>query len=706
MPVTRKRFIPSGAVASVAPGLADAAEDVLLHWVLPAAAGAYRVRLRGAVLVCDWLTADAADTTASVPFPFAAPLLEIGPDRRPVLWRISRSTHQTQNSLVLVLNAIGDPCQARVVFAVHRRSALLSIATVLRHRGDQPDIAISASTTANIVLAAPDAEVLHLSGAWSQETQIQRSHRGSTPLRLESRAGKTGFDNQPYLAVPTPERTYLCQLLWSGNWQLSSDPTDGGMLISGGLHNAGFHHVLRSGATLALPTMVFGAIDGDLNTATQRLHDYRRGHRPNRDRAIPVQFNSWYPYQGEPNAAEMLAILPTVKRLGCEAFVVDAGWYRAEDDDGPGSWEARTGDWHVSRRRFPNGLREIGVACREQGLHFGLWIEPEVIGSLSEIRRLYPNWLHHIGGEKPKDAARAVLNLGLPAARQHVFDRISALVVNVGVRWLKWDFNTDLGVGGWALGLASSFTDQDPLVAHYTGLYRLLDAIRAAFPNLILEMCASGGGRMDGAILSHAHLNWLSDQPNAPRKLAIHFGSHLAHPAVACNDWLVEWPPHSVAGYGDEDGIIDQRGDLSFRLRVAMLGSFGVSARVDLWPEPDIATTIAHVALYKAKLRAIIHHGDQYLLTDAPQANGSGDWAVIWYATKDRSCGVLFAFRLDGAPDRIVALPGLAPDQRYRVTPFDGSPVEATGSSLADGLTVTVADHFLSALYLIGPLSS
>ena len=103
---------------------------------------------------------------------------------------------------------------------------------------------------------------------------------------------------------------------------------------------------------------------------------------------------------------------------------------------------------------------------------------------------------------------------------------------------MKWDFNADLGAGGWAPGLPETLTEQDPLVAHYDGLYRLQDAIRRWFPDLILEMCASGGGRMDGELLSHAHVNWVSDQPGPLRKLAIHFGTQLAHPAVVCNDWL------------------------------------------------------------------------------------------------------------------------------------------------------------------------
>jgi alpha-galactosidase len=268
---------------------------------------------------------------------------------------------------------------------------------------------------------------------------------------------------------------------------------------------------------------------------------------------------------------------------------------------------------------------------------------------------------------------------------------------------MKWDFNADLGAGGWAPGLPESLTDQDPLVAHYEALYRLQDAIRRWFPDLILEMCASGGGRMDGELLEHAHVNWISDWPGALRKLAIHVGTQLAHPAVVCNDWLVEWPPHSIAGYEAEETTgIDERGDLAFRLRVAMLGSFGISARIDRWPEEDFALAARHVALYREKLRPIIHHGDQYLLTPAPPADGNGDWAALWYVMKDGSRGVLFAFRLAGtAMQRAFPLPGLRDDRRYRAIPFSGAAAQASGGDLAAGCTVTLAERFQSELCLV-----
>jgi alpha-galactosidase len=270
---------------------------------------------------------------------------------------------------------------------------------------------------------------------------------------------------------------------------------------------------------------------------------------------------------------------------------------------------------------------------------------------------------------------------------------------------MKWDFNADLGAGGWAPELPETLTDLDPLVAHYEGLYRLQDAIRRWFPDLILEMCASGGGRMDGELLSHAHVNWVSDQPGPLRKLAIHFGTQLAHPAVVCNDWLIEWPPGTIAGYDDDkDSLgIDERGDLPFRLRVAMLGSFGISASISSWSEADLVIAAEHVALYRHKLRSIIHHGDQYFLTPPPTVDGSGAWAAMWYVAKDGLSGVLFAFRLGTAEaTRVFSLAGLVSEKSYRASLFSAeSIVDTTGEALAQGLGIAVPSQFQSELVLV-----
>jgi hypothetical protein len=186
------------------------------------------------------------------------------------------------------------------------------------------------------------------------------------------------------------------------------------------------------------------------------------------------------------------------------------------------------------------------------------------------------------------------------------------------------------------------------------------------------------------------------------RKLAIHFGSQLAHPAVICNDWLVEWPPGVLAGYDDDKPDLARLGDLPFRLRVAMLGSFGISARVNRWDAADFAIAAAHVALYRDRLRSIIHHGDQYLLTRAPDHNGGGDWAAVWYVAKDASAGVLFAFRLAGSDrQRVFPLAGLAAGRGYRCSSFGNDVSTLIAKAPAVGLPIILDRRYSSELVLV-----
>ena len=683
-------------------------------WSLRHPLNRYVIRLSGPTVIGDcYRTGDEAGeavgeelpATTAEPFERAAMILQ-GSERQPVFWRVSVWHKPNPLALRLALSGLEVPLEAEIWFKIDASTGLLRRNTVLYHRGAGPDVDVAATLAFWYGIHEPVDDVRCLAGAWAQETQVRHSD-GATPLVLESRAGKTGFAFQPYVALSTKTSTFLCQIFWSGNWALQVEPGADGAAIFGGLNNWQFRCRLTAGGNdaLRLPTVLFGRVDGDLNAATQRLHDYRRKHRPDPRRPIPVQFNSWYPYLGEPKATAMLALVPLAKRLACEAFVVDAGWFRTDEDDSAADWTARTGDWRTSRTRFPNGLREISAACREQGMRFGLWFEPEVIGSLSAVRRDHPEWLHHLNGQPPPAIERAILNLGVPAARRYAFERMTRILSRVGVDWMKWDFNADLGAGGWAPGLPESLTDQDPLVAHYEGLYRLQDSIRHWFPDLILEMCASGGGRMDGELLSHAHVNWVSDQPGPLRKLSIHFGTQLAHPAVVCNDWLIEWPPGRIAGYDDdEDSVaVDERCDLPFRLRVAMLGSFGISAAIDRWPEADLVVAAEHVALYRNKLRSIIHHGDQYFLTPPPPVDGSSGWAAVWYAAKDSSNGVLFVFRLGSSETfRVFPLAGLVSEMDYRASLLSaGSIVDTTGEALARGLCITVPGQFESELVLV-----
>jgi alpha-galactosidase len=670
-----------------------------------------RLRLADGMLLCDHFGPAAQDAPVaswaryldSLRLTRGEASVRLSQGDEGVRWSLRAWSQPDPAMLVLRLEAAEQPLETELAFVVDAATGLLRRRTTLRHVGNGPPVDLREAESIAVLLPAHVQDVVNLAGRWGAETQVQRMHLPETALLLESRAGKTGYDFAPYVALRAPGHTYVCELLWSGNWQIHvRRRPDGRVTLAGGINPWGLRHRLVAGASLELPDALLGCVAGDLNAATQRLHDYQRRHlRPDPDRPVPVQFNSWYPHPGEPPVATMKVFATTAAQLGCEVFVLDAGWYTTEQEDPAEDWWTRTGDWVVNRRLFPHGLEELSTYCRQRGLGFGIWFEPEAVSPSAVVRRTHPEWLHVIRGapQPPRghhNSRRDILHLGIPEARAAVRERVLAVLRATGATWMKWDFNTDLLQGGWASGVDSALAQQDPLIRHYGGVYQLQDEVRQALPELTLEMCAGGGGRFDPALLSHAHTNWMSDQTRPLMNLAIHFGSQLAHAAVECNDWLVEWPPH--------DGLhgrqaVDERGDLAFRTRVAMLGSFGISAPVESWTTAELAVVREHVAWYKHIARPVIHHGDQYLLTDAPPLDGQGDWAGVWYAAKAATRGVLFAFRLDSPQARRdFVLPGLDPDAQYRVRTLEGRDELRRGADLLEGLPIVADAPFRSAL--------
>jgi alpha-galactosidase len=623
----------------------------------------------------------------------------VGRNRDRVLWD-SVTSNETAEGLTITL--ISSHLTARLGFLFDDATGSLRRSTTLV-ASSAAAVEIRGALSISTMVGEPVRRLTYLTGTWGHETQVRTIESDYTSLLLESRSGKSGFEHHPYVALETASGTYIAELFWSGNWHIHARTRAADAIVAGGLPETGFDVTLQPGEELELPEAIILRAAGDLNAATHRLHDLRRRLQTADWAPVPVHFNSWYPYSGDPTSDEMIALADVARDMGCEVFVLDAGWYT--NDGAPQSddlWHS-TGDWAVHLGRFPEGLEALSQHCHDIGIGFGIWFEPEGIGAESRLRQTHPEWMHWVHGRPPEPAKRAILNLGIPDARAWVRERMLAILKATRASWMKWDFNTDLVNGGWSPETSEHLRRRDPLVEHVHGVYRLQQEIRAAMPSLVLEMCASGGGRFDGGLLRSAQVNWMSDQWQAVKNLAIHFGSQLAHPAQLCNDWLIDWPEPAAGKAPNSDPTLewhwDARGDLKFRLRVAMLGTLGLSSKLDLWSPQEIATAREHIAWYKVTAREIISNGDQYLLTQPPPLSGHGDWAAIWYAAKDRSRGVGYFFRLEGEDARRrFELPGLDPDAGYRVEFIDGGGDLYSGRDLATGLVIGIEESFGSAV--------
>ncbi|MBP5640188.1 MAG: alpha-galactosidase, partial [Victivallales bacterium] len=187
-------------------------------------------------------------------------------------------------------------------------------------------------------------------------------------------------------------------------------------------------------------------------------------------RQLPVVYNTWLDVYTDLDVERLNSQLAAAKKVGCEVFVVDAGWF----GPGDGSWEA-VGDWREKdKSAFYGKMNEFADKVREAGLGFGFWIEPERFSENAPVVKEHPEWF-------TKVRYNYRIELEIPEAYQYQKQMICSLIDKYKATYIKTDMNASLGI-------------DDTGAAHYRYaklFYQLVDEVRAAYPDLVIECCAS-----------------------------------------------------------------------------------------------------------------------------------------------------------------------------------------------------------------------
>ncbi len=205
-------------------------------------------------------------------------------------------------------------------------------------------------------------------------------------------------------------------------------------------------------------------------------------------------------------------------KVGCDCYVIDTGWY----DDG--EWYHNTGHWIESKRRYPHGLKNFLGFIKSKGLVPGLWVEIEVQSIEIEYANNLPDsWFFLRDGKRVADNYRYMLNFGNPEVVEFAKGVIDDMVCKYGAEFIKMDHNINGGVGsdGESYG--------ETLRKHAEGYRNFIYDIKKKYPNVEFENCASGGCRMDYALLDLYDLQSTSDQTNYVKYAPI-----SANVATAC----------------------------------------------------------------------------------------------------------------------------------------------------------------------------
>lgn len=512
----------------------------------------------------------------------------------------------------------------------------------------------------------------------------------------------TGGYQSPYFIVASHASSehFVFYLGWSGPWraEIFCDATLREILhVRLGPDAPAPQRVLAPGETISTPKVHIGCIHGDLDHIVQASHTHIRRSvfltSPRMPRPL-VTHNSYGSCGLDALTEEsILRDVELAHELGCEVYMMDAGWY----GKGPDSRRSQhyytrfMGDW-VPGEWFPRGLKPMIDAIKNRGMLFGLWLEPEALGLESETYRQHPDWIAKREGRPQGHALeRLTLDLTQTQVAQWLESELHRMIREYDVDVIRFD-----GAPMWHhLGERHhEGFNENTIWRHYETLYGIMERMRDRFPNLLIENCCGGGGRLDLGMLSRSHRTQITDYAGTPGNIKVLNGLSLMLPPEYC----LVWPfyPNVRAALAN----------LDFIFRAVLFGDpcfLGLTRRIADQHPGYVAAAKRYIHLYKTFVAPLlpgcrVYHHTPLVRVEPPDLTPHCVWE---YVAADGRSAMIGIFKLSDAPVPIRVHPrGLDAGRRYRVT-FDNAPAtaEVDGFTLMNhGLNIPLSQALTSEL--------
>jgi alpha-galactosidase len=567
----------------------------------------------------------------------------------PTQWAVA----QTHESAVTLTGTDADARLTITLAAVINGSGSLVLNSALRNDAAGP-YTLDRCMAGSLLLPEDQATITTFEGMWGAEFQMRKEVLGSGLWLKESRRGRTSHDRFPGVLFERQASedfggtVTAAHLAWSGNHVMALDRLDDGrrLLHMGELFEPG-EIQLAKGESYQSPDMVlvrdWQGMDGVTNTFHGHVREQVVSWPGGAMKPRPVILNTWEGNYFNHDVANLKAQATAAAKLGIERFVLDDGWFGKRDDD-----TTSLGDWFIDSRKYPEGLKPLIDHVTGLGMEFGLWFEPEMINVESDLYRAHPDWVLQVKG-RPLLPARQqqVLDLTRRDVSEYLFERMHDILSNNAIAYIKWDMNRDLTHAGDAEGRAATSRQT-------RAVYALMKRIREAHPDVEIESCSSGGGRLDFGALKNAQRVWVSDCTDALERLEIQRGAGIFLPPEVMGSHVSAVPNHQTY----------RKHSQAFRALVAMPYHFGVELNPLEMPADEFAELAAYIATHK-RLRPLFHSGTTFRFPpmDGRHVYGwrsnENDHAVVFIAQAQQQV-------MEMAPP--VRIPELEPDHHYRLS--------------------------------------
>ena len=447
-------------------------------------------------------------------------------------------------------------------------------------------------------------------------------------------------------------------LCYGGNYELRVDTVyEDWHFFYAGINPDNSEYHLSKGETFVTPVLAYTYSAEGLSGASRNFHKWGRKYKLAHGSAErKILLNSWEGVYFDIKESEMEQMMADIASMGGELFVMDDGWFGAKYPRN--NAKGGLGDWVVDARKLPGGIDFLVETARRHGIKFGIWIEPEMVNIRSEVYEKHPDWIINAPERElatGRGDAQLILDLGNPEVQDHVFsifDRIMS--ENPEIDYVKWDANMSV------LSHGSQYLPSDRqshlLIEYHRGFAKVCERIRAKYPDVTVQACASGGGRANWGILPWFDEFWVSDNTDALQRIYIQWGTSYFFPAIAMGSHISAVPNRHLA----------RTTSLKYRIDVAMSGRLGMELQPKHMTAQEKDMCRRAIAEYK-EIRPVVQFGDIYRLASPYEGK---NFASMMYCSEDKSKAVFYWWKLETFFDEHlpkVTMAGLDPSKLYLV---------------------------------------
>ena len=544
--------------------------------------------------------------------------------------------------------------------------------SVIRHH-EKKEVVLNKYASANLYLQAGSYWLKNYHGEWAQEMRPEEEQLMHGIKTLDSKLGSRADLFQPpvfmvslnKIATEDEGEVLLGNIEWSGNYRidLEVDPTNNLRVIAG-INNYSADYTLKPGVDFTTPKFVYTLSSRGKGEASRNLQSWARKYKivdGNGPRLTLL--NNWESTYFDFDEHKLSNILKDAQTLGVDLFLLDDGWFgnkypRNGDHQG-------LGDWEVNKAKLPDGIAFLTKTTKEDGVKFGIWVEPEMVNPKSELYEKHPDWVIK-QPQRPEYYMRnqLVLDLSNPKVQEYVFSIVDNLFTqNPDLAYIKWDCNSVMynAYSAYEKFQGNFYTD------YVKGLYYVLDRLRAKYPKVPMMLCSGGGGRVDYGALQYFTEYWPSDNTEPIERIYIQWENSYFYPALTSSNHVTDWGKEPI----------------KFRTDVAMMGKLGFDIVVSKLKPEELSFCRQAVKTYKQFSEAI-WHGNQYRL----QSPWDNDAASVMFVDQSKTSAIMFNYlvnnRYAAGTHLPIRLKGLDPDKNYAISEVNLFP--GTKSSIVDAV--------------------